>query len=908
MKLRTTNLLMLSACLSILFSGCTPETPEGENQPGDTSSVIPEITIDKSSPRSLMGLKLSDLSGRTFKLGSRKVQPQVSEDGKWLLEPNDDSYSELVAYSDGARLPFGGKADDKNAKVPYSQFYGTTGNVMQNYPLFAKKNKYGNYVLKDGFAMLNLQINGSGNVNSIKVRSQNGRALSADGLDFVVLNCIRKDGGPVALPANFQIPVQAGSYGDLEITICDSRRQMKRVAANIPAFAAGDTESIEIEYVPASNILFYEGFDNCVWGSDPTGFMMGYAPDSEDPGKDGRTTATGYEAAYSEVAQGVAGTGYMTPNTWADANTVAASHTMSESYIKSRAFMDWMYLFRTQEYQGCIGVGVGSSGRGWVETPNLTNLAATSDVEVSFMFACVDGWNEGLEISSKGEGKIVAMSFDGTAFRDASGSEIWATGVETYTMSVTGVNPGWHKVKMTVKGARPATRFQLRGQSTSSSKTHGFFLDDFTVRKAQAPSSEIPGMSTLTTLSTAELSFKFQFEEFASEPLKISLPTGGFLTGLKVDGRVVNHEDTGRESWPLVSEYVFDREQYTSEVHEAVFTLESADKDMTIKLEGDACECTDLSIKKLSSIEKKSFRLLLWNIQYGMWADQGNNYDNFVAWLKKYDADCCVFVEAETVRKSGSSAGESASEKKLNGSSGGTYTYNGKYGWKALASRYNHSYVANSADKDNYSQEITSKTAITKVLEIYETSVSNKPVQHGAGYFTINAGGRKINIVTYHAMPFNYDPTSSNLALSESLREGDAYRKHEVEYILNQTVKNSAYSSERNWIFLGDMNSHSPIDNWYYGYASSNIFAAQDYIRNNTSLKDVIGEKYPNNFMASTMSGKFRIDYVYASDAMMDAVTSAVVIRDKWTSERPSGVEDCTHPSDHRPILVDFQF
>ena len=116
MKLRTTNLLMLSACLSILFSGCTPETPEGENQPGDTSSVIPEITIDKSSPRSLMGLKLSDLSGRTFKLGSRKVQPQVSEDGKWLLEPNDDSYSELVAYSDGARLPFGGKADDKNAK------------------------------------------------------------------------------------------------------------------------------------------------------------------------------------------------------------------------------------------------------------------------------------------------------------------------------------------------------------------------------------------------------------------------------------------------------------------------------------------------------------------------------------------------------------------------------------------------------------------------------------------------------------------------------------------------------------------------------------------------------------------------------------------------------------------------
>ena len=224
MKLRTTNLLMLSACLSILFSGCTPETPEGENQQDDTSSVIPEITIDKSSPRSLMGVKLSDLSSRAFKLGARKVQPQISEDGKWFLEPNNDSYSELVAYVDGAKLPFGGRADDKNAKLPYSQFYARIGDVMQPYPLSAKKNKYGNYVLKDSFAMLDLQINGTGNINSIKVRSQNGRALSANGLEFVVLNCIREEGGPVALPANFQIPVQAGSYGDLEITICDSKR------------------------------------------------------------------------------------------------------------------------------------------------------------------------------------------------------------------------------------------------------------------------------------------------------------------------------------------------------------------------------------------------------------------------------------------------------------------------------------------------------------------------------------------------------------------------------------------------------------------------------------------------------------------------------------------------------------
>ena len=32
-------------------------------------------------------------------------------------------------------------------------------------------------------------------------------------------------------------------------------------------------------------------------------------------------------------------------------------------------------------------------------------------------------------------------------------------------------------------------------------------------------------------------------------------------------------------------------------------------------------------------------RVLYWNIQNGMWADQGNNYDNFVEWVKRYDPD-----------------------------------------------------------------------------------------------------------------------------------------------------------------------------------------------------------------------------------------------------------------------------
>ena len=41
-------------------------------------------------------------------------------------------------------------------------------------------------------------------------------------------------------------------------------------------------------------------------------------------------------------------------------------------------------------------------------------------------------------------------------------------------------------------------------------------------------------------------------------------------------------------------------------------------------------------------------KVLYWNIQNGMWHDQGNNYDNFVAYVKDLDPDICVWAEAES--------------------------------------------------------------------------------------------------------------------------------------------------------------------------------------------------------------------------------------------------------------------
>ena len=868
-------LSMMSLCLS---SGCVEEQEATDKDNKETPSKT-DLKLDADCPRSFMGLTLDNMTGHTYYVGSVKVEPQKNEQGWYIDYVKEDYLMAKICWEDYL-MPFGDRVDSETARIPFSQFYDTTIEQMKSYPLFARKNRHGAYEFKDAFAMLDLNVTGVASISSIKVQRRDGGHLSADGHDFVTLNCNRQEHGPVELPGRFMIPIKAASYKDgLEITICDSRGGMRRIVTDMPALGAGETLSLDVAYTPVPSVFFYEGFDNCVWGADPSGRLQGYAPDDQQASDTLRRSATGYEQAFVMVPSGRPGTGLMQED---DEEYV---YDMTGSYMRSRGFDDWKFMLRTKEFLGCVGVGVGFKSRGWVQTPSLSAVPAGENVKLSFRFKVDAGADENIEVMCLDGGSFTKMSLDASVESTISGA--------SYIIDTKDLAEGWHDVWFVAGNLTPHTSFRVGG-NLKKNVTHGFFIDDIYVREVTTPLHDIPGISSLDQLSVVELSFKMKFDKYAGEGLTISLPTGGFICGMSVDSRDIPDEVTGRTEWPLLTKATLDHSDYGSEEHEVVLRIESADKDMTVLFSGDDCSCSDISVKKVSSLEKKSFRLLLWNIQFGMWADQGNNYDNFVAWLKKYDADCCVFIEAETVRKTGSSVGEAASSKMLNGSSGGTY------GWSRLAPRYGHSYMKVSADNTNYSQEITSKTSINVVSTLSKT-------YNGSGHFYINAGGRKINIVTYHGMPYNYDPDAADKTVSASNREGDTYRLDEVKYLLGQTYENSRYSSESNWIFLGDMNSHSPADNWYYGYASTGILAAQSYIIG-TGLNDVIAEKYPGRFMPTTMSGKFRIDYVYASDAMMDAVKNAVVIRDKWTSEKATAVEDCTHPSDHRPILVDFEF
>ena len=291
-------------------------------------------------------------------------------------------------------------------------------------------------------------------------------------------------------------------------------------------------------------------------------------------------------------------------------------------------------------------------------------------------------------------------------------------------------------------------------------------------------------------------------------------------------------------------------------------------------------------------------RLLYWNIQNGMWSDQANNYNNFVAWVKKYDPDICVWCESATIYKDNTNSAQASSARFL------------PDGWSALAARYGHAYAAVGGWRDNYPQTVTSKYPIETLLKITDSDQAGKPVSHGAAIQQVTVKGRTINLVTLHTWPqaYAYGVGSADQAASAANKEGDKYREFEIKYICAQTVNNPAYASRQDWLMMGDFNSRSRVDNWYYGYPENDTrLLVHNHILDHTDLKDIIAERYPGSFISSTY-GNARIDYMYASPSMYARVVNALTVMDKWTTATQSPyVSNFYDPSDHRPILVDFE-
>ena len=291
----------------------------------------------------------------------------------------------------------------------------------------------------------------------------------------------------------------------------------------------------------------------------------------------------------------------------------------------------------------------------------------------------------------------------------------------------------------------------------------------------------------------------------------------------------------------------------------------------------------------------KIFKILVWNIQNGMWSDQGNNYDNFVTWVKANDPDVCIWCESRSNYQTG---------KKTAMPDAGVYLPDG---WGELAARYGHSYWGKGGHRDRFPQVITSKYPVEVVQQIIGNE-ADSVVSHGAGHFKVMLADQPVNFVSLHTWPQKYAFGVSGTAAQEASKAengGDKYRLKEITYICEHTIAKSKDPETEWWLMAGDFNAQSSLDNEQYKYSLDDTrFLVHDYVLENTPYKDVIKQQHPAEFK-STTSGSSRIDFVYCSPAMMKQVTYADVVRDGWTGTIVKDEETgFKHPSDHRPLIV----
>lgn len=293
--------------------------------------------------------------------------------------------------------------------------------------------------------------------------------------------------------------------------------------------------------------------------------------------------------------------------------------------------------------------------------------------------------------------------------------------------------------------------------------------------------------------------------------------------------------------------------------------------------------------------EQENLRLLHWNIQNGMWDGQNDNYDRFVEFVKAQDPDVCVWCEAQSIWKTDSDQKMDEKDRYL------------VENWGELARRYGHKYWGIGGHRDNYPQVITSKYPITYISRI--TGDEDTIVSHGAGWATIQVNGKTINIVTLHTWPQAYAYKAEDREASKAEHGGDRYRAKEIQYICENTIGTVPGAENQLWMMMGDFNSRSRVDNDFYGYADDDTkLLVHDYVMKNTPYIDVIKARHPEGFIPSIASRKGRIDFVYCTKPLYDRVTYAEIIWDEYTTpvRDPQKLSNFWRPSDHLPILVDF--
>ena len=293
--------------------------------------------------------------------------------------------------------------------------------------------------------------------------------------------------------------------------------------------------------------------------------------------------------------------------------------------------------------------------------------------------------------------------------------------------------------------------------------------------------------------------------------------------------------------------------------------------------------------------KKEDVRILYWNIQNGMWADQGNNYDNFVAWINEQAPDICVWAEAESRYRTGT-------KTKMAGCEEAYFPYN----WDLFARRYGHEYVVMVGKRDTFPQVITSKFPI-RLVDRINGNGEDIIVVHGSGHAQVDVNGKTINFVTVHTYPFKYAYLAEDPQKSSEEQGGDIFRATEMKHICEESILKYDPKGKEMWMLVGDFNAIARTDNDIYKKADDDkCFMLHDYIDANTPFIDVMKTWYPDEFQHTTLS-KRRIDFMYVTKPLYDVITNAETIRNGYaTSTRDPELKFC-YPSDHYPLVIDVR-
>ena len=304
--------------------------------------------------------------------------------------------------------------------------------------------------------------------------------------------------------------------------------------------------------------------------------------------------------------------------------------------------------------------------------------------------------------------------------------------------------------------------------------------------------------------------------------------------------------------------------------------------------------------------EKKTLRVLYWNIQNGMWAGQGDNYQKFVDWINSKDPDICLFEEGATIYYTGTHDHMPNEERYLPAH------------WGELCARWGHQYhfvvprrpsESTPYGLSNYPGVITSRYSIDSI-KIVKGSKPDSVVVNYSGWYQVHVDGveKPINIVTVHLRhgKYGYGVRGKEAQAASAARyEGDAYRVKELTCILDGTVRTTEDPNKEFWIMAGDYNSYSRNDNYHYKWNSASLgFQAQDYMIFSSPFFDLYDVCYPNDFLPTC--GTLRIDYMYVSKPMIKACIDIYQKPDSYTKREHSGVSTFYIPSDHYPIIADF--